>query len=117
HFSIRRPDAGRGPVSTAAHDKGKDTGPWPAPGRHRAGWAYAEPRVPLCSGSLADAELKNPPIIRARHVECIVAQHRSFAGIGQVADLGSDEAADGVVFLVGECGVELDVEILDGRQR
>src|SRR5690554_2620088 len=58
-----------------------------------------------------------PARVGAGDAEAEAAQRQLFAGFRQVADGGSDQAADGVVLVVVEVGAEALVEVVDRGQR
>src|SRR4249919_1393909 len=64
-----------------------------------------------------DDEGMHAAAIGAADAEMEAVDGEFFAGFRQVADRSIDQAADGVVFVVGELRTELLVEIADRRER
>src|SRR6185437_2654132 len=64
-----------------------------------------------------DAELLHASVVGFGDVEQVVAGAGFLARLGQVAELGGEQAADGVELLVGERGAHFLVEVLDRGER
>ena len=65
----------------------------------------------------AHRKLQYAAVVGTGHAELETAEHGFFAGFWQVAEFGSDHAADGVELVVGELAAEAVVEVGDRRER
>src|SRR6202789_1606 len=107
HRCRMRPPASTGPAS-ATRPKGRacrrSRGRLVGSGRRYVGWSDHTQKIDATA-------------IRAHDAKFHLAYLDAFSTARQASELLHQQAADGVVFLVGKCSAEVVIEVGDGRER
>src|SRR6202789_3266184 len=105
--SRRRPPASTGPAS-ATRPKGRACrrarSRLVGGGRRYVGWSDHTQKIDATA-------------IRAHDAKFHLAHLYAFSAARQASELLHQQAADGVIFLVGKCSAEVVIEVGDGRER
>src|SRR5687767_14727712 len=92
------PVSGIGSPGTAASARAANSA---RPATHHAANAGTGPRPRLAGAMDGEHEVVHAPAVGAADAEVQAAERELLAGFREVADRGGDEAADGVVLVVG----------------